>query len=245
MLAKNLTKLGLEEKEARLYLGLLELGESNIARISQKTGIKRTTCYDIISSLKNKGMIAQTVKKAKIRYFAEDPRKLDQQISEKRSLLKNILPELLSITNLIEKKPRIRFFEGIEGIKEAYRDTLNYPEQETLAWASQEAAKHFEVSWLWNAYLPERVANKIWQRTIASDDPEIRKFKAQDQKHLRKTKLLPPSETPFEVEINLYGKQNIAIMSFEEKIALIIESKKIYNTLKSIFELNWKSLPEK
>jgi hypothetical protein len=44
------------------------------------------------------------------------------------------------------------------------------------------------------------------------------------------------------VEINLYGKRLIGIMAFEEEIGLIIESEKIYNTLKSIFEINWKAL---
>jgi len=38
------------------------------------------------------------------------------------------------------------------------------------------------------------------------------------------------------------GGRNIGIMSFGEQIGLIIESKKIYNTLKSVFEMNWKTL---
>jgi HTH-type transcriptional regulator, sugar sensing transcriptional regulator len=223
-------------------LSLLELGETNIARISKKSGIKRTTCYDIIASLKEKGLISTLNKKNKVFFHAEDPRKLEQLLDEKRHMLKRMLPELLSITNLIDKKPRIRFFEGMEGIKDVYRDTLNYPDQETLAWASQEAAKHFEVNWLWDVYLPKRVENRIWQRTIAPDDPEIRKFMELDQIHLRQTRLMPKDQAPFEVEINLYGKQSIAVMSFQEKIGLIIESQKIYNTLKSIFEMNWRLL---
>jgi hypothetical protein len=167
---------------------------------------------------------------------------LEQFLDEKRHMLKGILPELLSVTNLIDKKPKIRYFEGIEGIKDAYRDTLNFPDQETLAWASQEAVKYFDPEWLRNVYLPKRVESKIWQRTIAPDNPEIRSFTEKDREHLRQTRFIPKEQIPFEVEINLYGKQNIAIMSFEEKIGLIIESKKIYNTLKSIFEMNWNSL---
>jgi hypothetical protein len=31
-------------------------------------------------------------------------------------------------------------------------------------------------------------------------------------------------------------------MSFKEQLGLIIESEKIFNTLKSIFELNWRML---
>jgi HTH-type transcriptional regulator, sugar sensing transcriptional regulator len=239
MLADNLKKLGLDDKEAQLYLSLLELSEANIARISKKSGIKRTTCYDIIDSLREKGLISVSNKKNKIFFSAEDPRKLEQLLDEKRHLLKNILPELLSITNLIDKKPKVRFFEGIEGIKDVYRDTLNYPDQEIVGWATPETVKYFDVEWLWKVYVPKRLENKIWERIIAPKKPEIENLKSYDQKHLRQMRLVSQDNALFEVEINLYGNQNIAIMSFEERIGLIIESKKIYNTLKSIFEMNW------
>ncbi|OGF20384.1 hypothetical protein A2Y83_03475 [Candidatus Falkowbacteria bacterium RBG_13_39_14] len=42
--------------------------------------------------------------------------------------------------------------------------------------------------------------------------------------------------------VNLYGKNQISIVAFEEKIGLIIESEKIYITLKSVFEINWEAL---
>lgn len=244
MLYQELEKIGLNDKEAQLYLSLLELEEGNISQISTKSKIKRTTCYDIINSLKEKGLISQLTKKKKIYYYAEDPRKLEQHLEEKKQLLRNLMPRLLSITNLIDKKPKIRFFEGTEGVKEVYRDTLKYPGQETMAWASQEAVSHFDSDWLRNTYLPKRVENKIWQRTIAPDNLEIRSFSKKDQEHLRQTRFISKEEMPFEVEINLYGKQSIAIMSFQEQIGLIIESKKIFNTLKSIFEINWKALPK-
>lgn len=244
MLQKELENLGLDDKEVQVYLSLLEIGEANIARISKKSGVKRTTVYNAIEALKKKGLVSSTVKKQNTLYIAEDPRKLEQELHEKMLLFKNILPELLSISNFIDKKPKIRYFEGIEGIKEAYRDTLNYPDRETLAWASQDAVKYFEGDWLWKTYLPQRIEKKIWQRAIVPDNPDIRAFTAEDQKHLRRTKFIPKDRIPFEVEINLYGEEKIAIMSFEEKLGLIVESKKIYNTLKNIFEIIWEFLPE-
>lgn len=236
--------MGLDGKEAQVYLSLLEIGEASIAKITKKSGVKRTTVYNAIEALKEKGLVSATIKKQGILYLAEDPRKLEQKLNEKMLSLKNILPELLSISNFIDKKPKIRYFEGIEGIKEVYRDTLNYPGQETLAWASQDAVKYFESDWLWKNYLPQRIEKKIWQRAIVPDNPEIREFTTENQKHLRRTKFIPKDRMPFEVEINLYGDQKIAVMSFEEKLGLIIESKKIYNTLKNIFEIMWEMLTE-
>jgi len=242
MIIEDLKQFGFEEKEAQLYMCLLELGEANIARISKKSGIKRTTCYDIIESLKKRGLVSVISKKKRLYYFAEDPRKMERSLEEKKHLLVSMLPQLLSVANLIDKKPKIRYFEGIEGIKDVYRDTLNYPKQETVAWVSDDAVKFFDIDWLWNFYVLKRVEKKIWQRSIAPDVAYLKNVKAHDQAHLRQTRLISPKKFPFQVEINLYGGTSIGIMSFREQIGLIIESEKIYTTLKSIFEAHWSSL---
>lgn len=243
MLANDLQNLGLSNKEAKIYLAVLELGEANIGQIALKSGVKRTTVYDVINSLKEKRLLTEMTKNKKALFSAEDPRKLEGQLDEKKETLKKILPELLSITNLLDKKPTIKFYEGNEGIKEVYKDTLDYPDQELQAWVTAEAMTGFDVDWLENYYVKKRLEKKIWVRVIAPDAEDIVKnYKSTDEKSLRRTKLISAEEFPFEVEINLYGKNRVAIMSFAEKIGLIIESPKLYRTLKSIFELNWKSL---
>lgn len=237
--------MGLTDKEARVYLAVLELGEGNIARISQKSGVRRTTVYDIVNSLKERKLLNELIKGKKTLYSAEDPRKLDDMYDERKATLKRILPELLSVMNAIEKKPRIRYFEGAEGIKEVYKDTLKYPDQELVAWVSHEAMTDFDINWLEKYYIPKRLEKKIWVRVIAPRVQELENYKERDEKSLRQTRLVDPKEFPAEVEINLYGGRNVGVMAFGEQMGLVIESQKIYKTLKSIFELNWKSLSER
>lgn len=242
MLKKELEKLNLSPREADVYMALLELGETSIERISLKSKIKRTTVYDVVKMLKDKGLIGTLKRKKRTLYYAEDPRILGNQLEEKKAALNNILPQLLSMANLIDKKPAIKFFEGIEGIKNVYQDTLNYPNQEILMWASTEIYKYFDNDFMWKYYVPKRIEKKIWMRSIGQDLEIVRKIQSRDAKQLRETRFHNFKEFPFDVEINLYGKRKIGIMSFKEEIGLVIESEKIYNTLKSIFELNWKML---
>jgi sugar-specific transcriptional regulator TrmB len=239
---KELEKLGLDNKEASVYLALLELGEGNIQQIAKKSGVKRTTVYDIIESLKKKRLLSSARKKKKELFYAENPKRLEDELEEKKHTLRQILPELLSITNSLDKKPKVRFYEGIEGIKEVYKDALNYPDQELLAWVSEEAIIFFDEKFLNEYYLPKRLEKKIWVRAIAVDNVYMQKYKGLDEKSLRKTKLVSAEQFPLKVEINLYAKNKITFMSFSEKIGLIIESQKIYTTLKSIFEMNWQAL---
>jgi sugar-specific transcriptional regulator TrmB len=242
MLRDELEKIGLDKKESQIYLALLELGSANIGQIAKKSAVKRTTVYDILDSLKKKGLLGQTKQKNHTLFFAENPEKLERQIEEKKKIIQKVMPELLSIANRLEKKPKIKFFEGIAGIREVYEDTLKYPDQEILAWATDDAIKYFDMDYLWNYYVPARLEKKIWEKVITQNNPEMQKIKTYDQKHLRQIRFAPEGEALFEVEINLYGKRLIGIMAFEEEIGLIIESEKIYNTLKSIFEINWKAL---
>lgn len=49
-----LEKIGLTKNESAIYLGLLELGPSYIAKISEKTSIHRPLVYKTIPSLLEK-----------------------------------------------------------------------------------------------------------------------------------------------------------------------------------------------
>ena len=241
-LTNELEKLNLNQKEAELYLAALELGESNIQQVAKKSGIKRTTAYDIIESLKNKGLISKLIRGKKTIFSATNPHNLEEILEQQKHTLKRILPELLTVANALDSKPKIRFFEGQNGITDVYEDTLLYPDQELLAWVTDEALSQFNISFLNEYYLSRRVEKKIWTRTIAPDVEAMRGYKEIDEKSLRKTRLSEASIFPIRVEINLYGKNKIGIMSFGEHFGMIIESEKIFETLKSIFEMNWRAL---
>lgn len=243
MIKDELIEIGLTENEAKTYLAALELGEATVVRIAKKSGVKRTTTYLSVETLKEKGFLTMLKKKKKTFFYAEDPRILQEKIEERKKAIDRIVPQLLSITNLIDKKPKITFYEGLEGIKDVYRDTLKYPDQELLAWLSnEEAAKTFDKEFVDEYYVPKRVSKKIWVRAMGQNTPAMQQYKAIDEKSLRQTKLISHNQFAIEVEINLYGKNKIGVMAFDEKIGLIIESQKIYNTLKSIFEVYWQML---
>lgn len=242
MLKKDLVKLGLSNKEAEVYLAILELGDASVERIAQKSKVKRTTVYDVVKDLGSKGLIGTMHRNKRKYFYVDDPRKLEEQLEEKKVVLKNILPELLSMANVVGRKPKIKYFEGPEGMKNVYLDTLRYPNQEILMWGTEKVFDCFEDDFLWDYYVKKRVQSKIWMRAVAVESVETKKIQAMDNSQLRQTRLSPFADLGFEVEINLYGNKCIGIISFEEQIGLIIESEKMFKTLKSFFELHWRML---
>jgi len=244
MIEKELMDAGLDDKETKVYLAALELGETNISRLAQKSKIKRTTVYLAIETLKEKGLISAVKKGKKTFFYAESPKVLEERLEEKKAALQKVMPELLSFTNLIDKKPTIRYFEGKEGIREVYRDTLKYPDSEILSCFSDEY-KFFSENFYYDYYMPARTEKKIWVRALLPDTEQMKKMQSEDQKYLRKSKLIDQKIFNINVEFNIYGKNKVAIISYEEEIALLIESPKIFQSIKSMFETIWTLAPEK
>lgn len=239
-LANKLERIGLNEKEAAVYLAALEAAFGiSIATIARKTGIKRSTVYLALETLKNRGFISTTRSGNRHLYIAEDPRIFEEKIKEQGDYLRELLPELLSITNVLARKPQIRFFEGIEGIKDVYRDTLMFPGEEIIAWATGDIPYNLIAVWLTNTYVPARVQKKIHSRVLAPDTTELQKLAGDNVSALRTLRLLPSDQTPFSIEVNLYGKRKMALISFKEQFGVIIESVEIFKTFQTIFESAW------
>jgi sugar-specific transcriptional regulator TrmB len=245
MIQEALGALGLSEAEQQAYVALLELGEASVGQLAFKAKLKRPTTYLIVEALKMKGLVSMTKRGKKTLLIAEDPRKILDMLEERRRKVERVMPELLSLANNIDRKPTIRYFEGMDGIKDVYYDTLNYSDQEMLSFYSDTYATHFEERFFEDFYFAERKKKKIWVRAILPDQEIIQKLIVNDVAHLRKTKIVPKGSYGINIEINMYGKRKIGIISFEEQFALIIESEKIYTSLKNIFELLWGFLPER
>src|SRR3989344_6897857 len=111
-----LEEVGLNKKEAIVYLSLLNLGESTASRVSEISDINRITTYVILKSLKEKGFCS-VYDKNKIQYFKPiKPEQILGLLEEKKEKILAILPLLKKKENLIEDKPELSIFEGKKGI---------------------------------------------------------------------------------------------------------------------------------
>jgi sugar-specific transcriptional regulator TrmB len=237
-----LQDLGLSDNEARAYLASLELGAANIQAIADKSGVKRTTIYSLVDNLKNQGLLAEYRKGSKTFLAASDPSRLESLFKEKQEKLQNALPEFRSLYNLSPTKPKVRFYEGQEGIKAVYQDTLEEGKEIKclVGWQSMVKA----MPDYWSFYIAERVKRDIWVRALADRSPESATYQAQGEKELRELRLLPEGTSPFQTEVNIYGDK-VAMLTFGQELSgVIIESKDIADTWRMVFEMIWNSVKQ-
>jgi sugar-specific transcriptional regulator TrmB len=240
MLVSILQQIGLAENQAKIYLASLELGETTIKEIAQKSGIKRTTIYDFMDELINSGIIRQTVRGKKKRFIAVDPKELEVLIKKREVLLAQILPALNAMNNATAAKPKVWFYAGVDGLKKVYEDLLNYKNIAVYGWASKDIPELFGKDWTFS-YVKRRVSRNIEERVIYPQSETGDEYRKLDKEHKRKSKVIDPKKYRFEIEINIY-KNRIAMTSAKDKIGIIIESQPIANTWKKIFEMCWDNL---
>lgn len=239
---ETLEQLGITGKKADVYLATLELGSATTIEIAKKSGIKRTTCYDILLDLKKDGIVTESRKKNKRLFVGIDPEKILKKLKEKEKKFMDILPELKSIYNIKKGKPKISFYEGIQGLADVSNDTLNY-KGPILAFAGKEIFKVMGQTWTENYWKQRRLRNIHVKAIVPKTDIIIREVVKNNIRDLRTTKLVDVDKYPFSIEIDIYGNQKVAFISYNEEVAVIIEAKEIYNTMRSIFELLWDHLP--
>lgn len=239
----DLINLGLSQEEAKVYLSILELGGSYASNIARKAQINRATCYHILNNLSKKGLINSYTKAKTLWFNAEDPQKIIQIQKEKLEKAKNLIPQLLSISNTMTFKPKIRFFEGIEGLKNIFEDLLQ-TKDEILGYTNIRELSELLPNYF-KDFCKRKIQKKIKTRYLSPATGEgvdyIDQFypKNYDQS-LVEILLVNKDEFFFENDISIYGNK-VAVVSLnpEEPIGLLIESTTFAKSMRSIFNLAW------
>lgn len=238
----SIQSFGFSEKETIVYIALLELGKGTVRQISSKAGINRTTSYDILGSLTNKGLVTISGKEPKSEYIAEAPiaimvylKKVAEQTANYIKKSKTIIPEL-ELLHAKQNRPRIRFYEGIDGLEHVYEDTLTSTEP-IRAYASVEDIRP-TLPHYFPEYYKRRAKKGIRIRAIFPESPEAKERARLDQEEIRESLLVPREKFGFHPEINIYDNK-VMIASWREKLGIIIESSEIADAMKKIYELAW------
>ncbi len=114
---KTLRGLGFSEREVRVYLALLELGEVTVGPLAAKTRIQHSKVYQTIEKLIDRGLVSFVIK-SKTRYFqAQDPRNILHSLKEKEREFLDILPNLVQLKKKAREPQIARVYEGYKAIR--------------------------------------------------------------------------------------------------------------------------------
>lgn len=254
-LMKELRNIGLSEKAAAVYAAVLELGVAFPSKIAEKTKLNRTTVYHILTDLAVKGLITEIERKNKLCYQIERPERLVRftknqiRLAEERAeRAQTILPVIEGLYNIVPHKPRVRFFEGLEGVLAAYEDHISGSEPyEMLGYSNVEKLMQLLPPAFVKNYVKRKQEMGVTTRGIFPDTPFSRNYNKEiyrgaGKKTLVQFRMVPAEQFPHEVEITVYGKDKVSVINFQKNtlIGVIIEDPTISQMMRMIFDLAWK-----
>lgn len=237
-----LKKIGLGELEISCYICLLKRSPMKASEISKKLALPKATVLLALYQLSDQlGVVKRTKKNNSFLFLVEDINDLinylkakEEEISLNRKEIEDSLPELRSLQNFEIKKPKIYYFEGKEGIRQAFERVLTEAD-EIIGYGSNEDDHKYLPELIPN-YYKRRVQRKIPVTAIIPALPfNIKETIEREIEHLRKTHLIP-QEWNYPIQVNVY-KNTTVFYSFEESFAMMIKSQPIANCLKKIFEM--------
>jgi len=244
MIEDNLLELGLKAEEAKVYISLLELGSSYASVIAKKSGVNRVACYHTLDNLVKKGLVSSFLKNNIKIFSIETPEILVKKQKEKYEKAKNLLPQLLSITNSLTYKPKIQYYEGEQGIKNIFEDTL-LSETELLGYTNlKDISNVISPDYLRN-YIKRKLDKKLKTRMLSPRSKEALEYRSNYypknfDHNLLEIFFVNADQYSFSYEVTIYGnKTSLVSLNPKELIGIIIESSLYAETQRSAFNLSW------
>ncbi len=238
-------KIGLNANESYIYNILLTNGEMRAPNIAEKAHLKltRQNTYAVLKSLTKKGLVEEFDKRKKLTYRVEHPQKLLEVIEEQKKELEEnektveaLMPEIISDYNLAHNKPGVVYYEGIEGIKKIYEDTLREKPEEILVFRSP--FEEDKLGQYIHGYTKRRAALGIKTKIISPKKP-AKEILVEDRERLRERKYIKKEIFSLYTEINVY-KNKVAFIAFGKKtMGFIVESPEVAQTMRTVFNLVW------
>ncbi len=117
----ELRKLGLSEKEVRVYLAGLELGPNSVQNIAKEAGLSRPTAYEIVKKLEDKKLFLETKQRGKRLFRAQSPESILGILRTQKREIEEKEREFIRIIATLEAKysreEGIRVFKGKESLR--------------------------------------------------------------------------------------------------------------------------------
>ncbi|MCE9549063.1 TrmB family transcriptional regulator [Candidatus Nomurabacteria bacterium] len=246
-LQNTLEKLGLFDKEIKIYLTLLSMGPTSIRKIAEKAAINRGTTYELLKKLQQTGLVSYFHQGKRQHFVTENPSVIANilarkktEIGEAESDLGKIISELSSISKVPDNRPVIKFYENYSGIRTILEDVLsateNLPKKEYAVYSSSTIRSYLYHKDAFPDFTDKRIKRKVHVRTIAIGSGG--NVKGEDERKWLTKKEGAPTYTILyagKVAMISVGLRNIPH-------GLIIEDEAIYEAQLLIFNSLWKTL---
>ena len=236
MINEILQNLGLSKNESKVYFALVKLKTASVNEISREANVPRVNSYDILQSLKAKGLVGTITKTNKMFFEPANPEILSELLEKKKKELQKTENSIKSLKVLFETEQTpqdVKVFKGKLGIKTILKDTLT-SKTEILNFGSSGMFPKFYSEYfdIWEA---KRVKQKIKMRIVTSKTMKGKTI-------TKKLQIIKFLDTEFKNQTStfIYNDKVAIFIWTENPLAILIQDNEYADSNKNYFESLWK-----
>jgi len=239
----------LRSLEKEVFRICLESGMIGATSLAQKTGISRTSVYDVLKSLMKNGLVVESQKNGVKFFVVQKPEKIELLIEEKQKevlIAKTALETFKNeyYANGKSFKPRLQMFEGQEELRQMMKDMLLYRDITAyVLWPVEKIIKLLGHDF-YQEFHKKRAERNIQIKVIWPNSQVAVRTKydfLKNDKELKREIRLAPKNIDFSLGYAIYANTVRFISSQKENYGFLIESQEMAEMMKKQFEIIWEN----
>jgi len=234
-ITRTLEKIGFSPNEIKVYLTLNKNGSTKAGKISKLAHIDRSSAYNSLKSLQEKGIVSY-VMIGQVKWFqAVGPKRILEYLKEQEADVMEILPGLQELHKSKKIEGQVRLFKGLKGVRSVFLDIIRTGKDNYVFGSEGQLSERMPEFTLQFERMKKEA--HIHTRNL------IRKGRTELDKKTSEHRYAPNiSESP--AVTNIYGDKIAIIIWTDEPEAIIIENPAAAKAYKSYFDFMWKNSKE-
>jgi predicted transcriptional regulator len=252
---KFLDVFDLKPVPKKVLLDILRNGDSSVASIASRLNMPKSTIYDALSPLMAQSLINEYSGDRGKTFGISDNEQLIRVHADKMEELKKAHLSLISFiqnhkTESTVSQPKIKFYSGILGIKQAFRD-MPWVKEHTesfLFWPVRDMIDNIgEEFFKWHGV--QRFKHQVFLYCIEKHtDRKLQQNLNKEWLHINKKNLVKarylPKGTDVKMSYWIYGDKVLFASGGTEKIAFTVHSKEFSQLMKIMWQNTWDNSKE-
>lgn len=247
-LVEIVQSLGLNKKEAEVYLACLQYGRLTATSLSRICKIPRSSIYEVTTKLMQRGFVAQQKKQVTTYFSAVEPSKIIQLLEHQKKELQDRIftihdhvADFESLKLFAGKPPQLQYYEGRDAL-ELFFQQIAEADYSYSIFSLDNLLKHlyFDV----DTVLKNLSNNQIkWAKRIMTYSENAKEYLSKQTNPNILWKMLP-EWYELETEITLFDGMLLQISFGEHPSVIEIKHPIYYQSQKTLFDYIRNSLPE-
>jgi len=237
-----LEDVGLSKAQIKVYLALLELGETTSGPVIRKSRLQNSVVYNALNQLMEKGLATFVIKGKTKHFSATDPKSLIQFIEDKKEKIESLIPQLIQKQKLAKIKQEAKVFLGWRGVYNAFNHILEVlpPGSEYIGFAAGFEEQYSEETKRFFKEFQKKRANKKYKIKLIANEAS--------RKNIEEYEYYPKFGKPeyrfvdgfAPIGVIIFDDQVLTVAFEEKPVAILVTSKQIAESHRRFFNAMWK-----